>query len=114
MITIEEYQDMKCPICATVVVDGDQMCKLPPCDHVRFISGNGEAFEFAEPGLEDRLIAKDNEDEDFDIWEALEKYMGPDGVILERVDEGMACGPTWFRIWVGIGKRNSLAACGES
>lgn len=109
IVTIDEFEDMKCPICGVVVVTGEQICKLPPCDHVRFISSNGEAFEYADCGLERRLIREDNEDEDFDIWDALKRYMAPDGVILERVDEGMACGPTWFRIWVGIGIRNPKA-----
>jgi hypothetical protein len=40
----------------------------------------------------------------YDVWEALQKYVQPNGLILERVDSGMACGPTTLTIWVGVSK----------
>jgi hypothetical protein len=116
IISIEEEQDVKCPICGTVAVTIEDGCVLPPCEHIRFIYVNGEAFEYAEPGLEDWLEAEEDradEDEDldeYDVWEALQKYVGPGGVILERVDHGMACGTSNLTIWVGVGKTSAAVS----
>jgi hypothetical protein len=117
--SVEEEQEIECPICATVAVTIEDGCVLPPCEHVRFIYINGEAFEYAEPGLEAWLQAEEdraNEDEDldeYDVWAALQKYVEPNGMILERVDHDMACGPTKLTIWVGLDKtgRRSQSAC---
>lgn len=53
---------------------------------------NGEAFEFAEDGLEDWLQEREDladQDEDlaeYDVWETLKEYIGPSGEIVERID----------------------------
>lgn len=69
---------------------------------------NGEAFEFAEPGLEDwlqkqeDLADEDEELDEYDVWNALDRYSESKGTILERVDRSFAVGPTSFRIWAGF------------
>jgi len=108
VISIDEGHAITCPFCGSVVVTIADGCVLPPCEHTQFIFINGEGFEYAEAGLEAWLKEQEeraDEDEEccgFDVWDALQTYVEPDGLILERIDHGMACGPIKLTIWVGI------------
>lgn len=76
------------------------------CAHIRFIYANGEVFEYAEPGLEKRLEAQEQQADEngdvFDVWDALRDQCGEGDLVLEQVTGGMACGPVSFQVWVGI------------
>lgn len=107
---VAEHEDMICPVCGVTAVDEAGVCDPPSCSHLTFIYVNGEAFEFAEDGMEEWLQEREDladEDEDqaeYDVWETLKEYVGPSGKIVERIDRDMACGPTALRIWVGFRK----------
>lgn len=94
------------PLCGTVAVNSNDVCNPPSCAHLRFVYLNGEAFGHAEPGLEDWLRDQedhaDAEGESLDVWEALQTYIQPEGVIVERIDRYMACGPVKIKIWAGF------------
>jgi len=98
--------DITCPTCGTTIMDDDGPGIQPSCAHVRFIYCNGEAFEYIEPELEKELSAEaaraEEKGELFDTWDALRARTGPDSIILEQTETGMACGPISFTIWVGI------------
>jgi hypothetical protein len=106
--SVEEEQDIRCPICSVVAVGGSDVCNPPSCAHLRFIYLNGEAFGYADTGLEDWLQAEedrtDTEGDSFNAWDALQRYIEPDGMILERIDHHMSYGPTKLKIWVGVSK----------
>ena len=109
MIAIDGEQDIARPVCGATMVDSEKLRKQPSCPHVRFVYCNGEAFEYCDPDLE-ALLAKeaqtDEREELFDMWEALLQDCRPCDLILEQNEEGMACGPTSFTVWVGICSRN--------
>jgi hypothetical protein len=75
------------------------------CKHVLFIYANGEAFEYIDPAIEARIEEAEEkaeeEDDALDTWDFLEYEAGAN-VILEQVQEDMACGPTKFTVWFGI------------
>ena len=107
IIEIPEDQGVVCPICKAVIVDAeDGLVEQPSCPHIRFVYAN-ECFEWAEPGLEEQLIAEEEEadqnDAVWEIWDALRAHCDKkDDLILEQVSEGMACGPVSFKVWIGI------------
>ena len=89
IIKFDEDDQVVCPICHTLIVDEDEgLVEQPSCPHIRFIYCNGECFEWAEPGLEERLIAEEEEADQngdvFEIWDALAQCAEGD-VILEQV-----------------------------
>jgi hypothetical protein len=76
IIEVEEDQDVVCPVCHITVVDADEgLLGQPSCDHIRFVYANGECFEYAEPGLEERLTAAEEKVEEkgdiFHRWDAV-------------------------------------------
>jgi hypothetical protein len=81
----------------------DEPFDSPQCEHVRlvYVSAIG-TFEFAEPGLEESIQEQEEQDENFDVWDALKRFSKPDGMILEWVEGGMGCGPVSCTTWVGI------------
>jgi len=102
----DEDDQVVCPICHTLIVDEDEgLVEQPSCPHIRYVYANGEVFEYAEPGLEERLIAEEEEadqnDAVWEIWDALAQCAEGD-VILEQISESMACGPVSFKVWIGI------------
>ncbi len=102
---------MVCPLCGAIAVDEDGPRKLPSCHHLKFVYANGEAFEYAADGLEDWLggeevRAEKNEDlDEYDVWEALKRYLEPTGHIVEKSYSDMACGPIKMKIWAGYSDR---------
>ena len=106
IIEFDEDDQVVCSICHSPIVDVDEgLVSQPSCPHILFVYAN-ECFEWAEPGLEERLIAEEEEADQngnlFEIWDALRAQCGKQDVILEQNDESMACGPVSFKVWVGI------------
>jgi hypothetical protein len=90
VIEIDENESVVCPVCRAIVVDAEEgLTEQPSCDHIRFVYANGEAFEYAEAGLEEWLQAEEEKadkiDEVFDMWDALRAHYRSDDVILEQV-----------------------------
>jgi|HubBroStandDraft_5_1064220.scaffolds.fasta_scaffold200012_2 hypothetical protein len=106
IIQLVQDHEIACPICGITILDAEELHEQPSCPHVRFIYANGEAFEFCDGDLEAILAegeAKaDEQDEFFDMWDALEQQCRSEDVILEQKDEGTACGPVSFTVWIGI------------
>jgi hypothetical protein len=102
IIEVDEEEELKCPTCGKAIVAAEEVVPQPSCKHIRFIYANGEAFEYIDPELEAQLELERAQDEDFDEWDALKAHTGPGSVILEQTEEGMACGPVSFIVWVGI------------
>jgi hypothetical protein len=104
IIEIDSESPVKCPQCSRVFLDVETN-RVSPCEHVLFIYANSEAFEYIDPPLEERLLAAQEIAEQqhgyFDTWDFLKEEAGAD-VILEHVEEAMACGPIDFTVWVGI------------
>jgi hypothetical protein len=98
--------NIKCPTCGTTIIDDDGPGTQPSCAHVRFIYVNDEAFEYIDPELEKELNAERASVEEkghrFDTWDALRAHTGPDSIILDQTETGIACGPVSFTVWVGI------------
>jgi len=103
IIQLAQDHEIACPICGITILDAQELHEQPSCPHVRFIYVNGEASEFCDPDLEAILAEEANEqDEFFDMWDALQQQCRPGDVILEQKDEGTACGPVSFAVWIGI------------
>jgi hypothetical protein len=106
IIHIDEDQDIVCPVCGATILDFEELYEQPSCEHVRFVYANGECFEYIEPELQVVLAEEeekaDEEDEFFDMWDALRRRCAPGTVILEQKGEGMACGAISFTVWFGI------------
>jgi hypothetical protein len=107
IVKIDEDEDIVCPVCHATAVDADEgLVTQPSCKHIRFVYANGEAFEYAEAGLEERLQAEEEKaDEEggvFDSWDALKAHCGNYDLILEQITHEMACGPVSFTLWVGV------------
>jgi hypothetical protein len=92
-------------VCGTTILAPAKLHEQPSCPHVRFVYAN-EAFEYCEPELEVVLAEEeakaDEQDEIFDMWEALQLHCGPGDLILEQTEQAIACGPVSFTVWVGI------------
>jgi hypothetical protein len=106
VIEIPEDQQVVCSVCNVLIADEDEgLVSQPSCPHIRFVYAN-ECFEWSEPGLEERLVAEEDEADQngdvFEIWDALRAQCDEGDVILEQNDETMACGPVSFRVWIGI------------
>jgi hypothetical protein len=93
-----------CPRCGETLLDEDGGPVHPYCEHVRFVFVNGDDFDYIDPDLELELAnAKaDNACGLFDTWEFLREKARDVGLILERTERGMACGPVSFTVWVGL------------
>src|ERR1022692_2262430 len=94
IIKFDEDDQVICPICRALIVDVDEgLVSQPSCPHIRFVYAN-ECFEWAEQGLEERLIAEEEEadqnDAVWEIWDALRARCDDGDVILEQVSESMA------------------------
>ena len=107
IIKFDENDQVVCPICHSPTVDVEEgLVEQPSCPHIRFVYAN-ECFEWAEQGLEEQLIAEEEEadqnDAMWEIWDALRAHCDKtDDLILEQVSEGMACGQVSFKVWIGI------------
>jgi len=105
--------DITCPICCKTIVNEDGPGTQPSCAHVRFIYVNDDGFEYIDPELQNELNAErasaEKRGERFDTWDALRAHTGPDSIILDQTETGMACGPIPFTVWVGIRKNRSTA-----
>src|ERR1700745_244748 len=105
--------DITCPICCETIVDEVGPCTQPSCGHVRFIYVNDDGFEYIDPELQKELNAEkvgaEESGERFDTWDALRAHTGPDSIILDQTETGMACGPMSFTVWVGIRKDRPTA-----
>jgi hypothetical protein len=105
--------DITCPTCGKTIADDDGPSSQPSCDHVRFFYVNGDGFEYIDPELQKELNAEEaaakERDDLFDTWDALRAHAGPDSIILEQTQRGMACGPMSFTIWVGIRKSAAIS-----
>lgn len=103
IVSLEDDEDIKCPHCGAIVVEMDEPYDISPCEHVRFVYNSlaGE-FEFAEPGFEDAIKTQEEQDEDFDVWDALKKSSQPEGMILEQREFTLG---GFNRTWVGIRHR---------
>jgi len=107
-ITKVDEGNITCPNCGKTILAEAGFAEQPSCAHVRFIYVNGDGFEYIDPALQkvlDSEAASAEEKNDlFDTWDALRAHTGPDSIILEQKETGMACGPITFTIWVGIRK----------
>ena len=86
--------DITCPICGETILDEYGSQDQPACTHVRFIY-HREGFEYIDPELQKELTAEEASTEkrgkEFDTWDALKAHTGPDSIILDQTDRGMAC-----------------------
>lgn len=107
IIDVAEGQDITCPTCGKTIIDEEGPGTQPSCAHVRFIY-HSVAFEYIDPELQKELDAEEASAKEkgkrFDTWDALRAHTGPDSIILEQTERGMACGPISFTVWVGIRK----------
>jgi hypothetical protein len=105
-IHITEDQEVVCPACGVTILNSEELHEQPSCEHVRFVYANGECFEYIEPELQVVLAEEeakaDEQNEVFDMWDALRRHCAPGTVILEQKGEGMACGAISFTVWFGI------------
>jgi hypothetical protein len=106
ILHIDEQQDIICPVCEVTIFDSEKLHDQPSCAHIRFVYANGECFEYINSELEAVLAEEeskaDEQDEFFDMWEALRRHSGPGDLILEQTEQAIACGPVSFTVWIGI------------
>jgi len=110
IIELEQGTDIKCPICRKTIIDENGGPTQPACAHIRFIYVNQTGFMYIDPELQKELDAEEasakEKGECFETLDALKAHTGPDSIILEQKDIGIACGPTSdLTIWTGIRKQ---------
>jgi predicted RNA-binding Zn-ribbon protein involved in translation (DUF1610 family) len=100
------FEQFYCPACGKAILEQDEPFEAPKCQHLEWIylDGLGE-FVFAAPVVQERidiLSEKAKVDDDFDLYEELQKiWASSTKVIFSITTGGMAGGPIWETVRTG-------------
>lgn len=101
------FERFYCPACGKAILEQDEPFEAPNCHHLEWIylDGLGE-FVFTAPVVQeqiDELSKKAEQDDDFDLYEELQKVWASSTKVVFRVTTGgMACGPIWETARYGL------------
>jgi hypothetical protein len=96
-----------CPACGKPILEPEEPFEAPKCQHLEWIylDGLGE-FVFTAPVVQERIDKLSEEaegDDDFDLYEELQKtWASSTKVVFSVTTGGMACGPIWDTARYGL------------
>ena len=101
------FDRLHCPVCGKAVFEPDTPCDAPNCAHVQWVYlGETGEFTYTTPAVQaaiDELKQAEEDDEVESLKERFEAtWSSNTRVSFEITTGGMACGPVWSTISVGV------------
>ena len=103
------FNQFFCPACGASVVSAETGVAEDPCPHLRFVYiADVCEFAYLDTALgidlqEAEKVADESKDDDWSPLDTVEKSIDEKaGILFEFTTGGMACGPVWSTIFIGI------------